>query len=209
MLLGWPTHCHLATFQQVWESSKFNLKFVTQLLRLKKGCEEVPVVSQRALSSGRGQCSTEMLPATWPTRCKQLMLAKAAVKFWLPGNNYDRPQREKGNLFFLIKDLVAVHCWCGCMLYVCIFWWCVFSKALPGMEQFLFWGEVRRSSQSVPPPPPPPLTFSPSRLWALVCCFSDAALTSDSSLFITSVGASLGLLSLPIHRLARRSVKSL
>lgn len=34
------------------------------------------------------------------------------------------------------------------------------------------------------------LTSIHSLWWALVCCFSDAALTSDSSLFITSVYAS-------------------
>lgn len=36
----------------------------------------------------------------------------------------------------------------------------------------------------------PHLSPSHSLLWALVCCFSDAALTSDCSLFITSVYAS-------------------
>ena len=42
-------------------------------------------------------------------------------------------------------------------------------------------------------PPPPPHTLS--SWWPLVCCFSDAALTSDCGLFITSVYAPLSLLS--------------
>lgn len=57
--------------------------------------------------------------------------------------------------------------------------------------------------------PPPPLTFILPVWWAFVCCFTDAALTSDSNLFITSVYASSFLPLPPIHRLARRSVKSL
>ena len=58
-------------------------------------------------------------------------------------------------------------------------------------------------------PPPPPLTFILPVWWALVCCFTDAALTSDSNLFITSVYTSSFLSFPPIHWLARRSLKSL